>query len=698
MSAITALADDSDLPTHKHESIKVQLKWRHQFQFAGFYTALEKGYYDDVGLDVELIEGGPEINPEEVVLMGDADFGVGTPEVLLSFAAGKPIVVLGVIFQHSPYSFLVTNESGIDDINDLVGRSVMIETQASELYAYLKREKVPTEMLTILPHTQSVDDLVSGKVGAISAYSSTEPYFLEAVGVPYKVFNPRSSGIDFYGDCIFTTEHLLNENPDLVKRFYSATIKGWEYAMDHPEEAIDLILEEWPTQSSREALRFESEKMEELMHTELIPIGYMYAGRWEHIRDTYIELGMLDEAISLDGFLYDADPHPDTKGLYWLLGGTLLTAGIALVILFPIWKLNKRLRKEVVEHQRTAALLIEAKEQAEKANQAKRQFVAQVSHDLRTPLNCILGFSELMHDDEKDIERRSYLSSINSAGKGLLSLVDELLHIDRIESGRVELDSIDFIIDDVLDSLVELLSPTAESKGVELVTCVEKPFQGNMVGDAEKLRQILLNLVGNAIKFTEAGYVSIRIEQGAPGWANIRIADSGPGIPSDIIGGIFEPFVRANNIRHKDGCGLGLTIVHRLAIAMGGTITADNTDQGAVFVLSLPMAVDSPKSLSDLSPFRDFQGMEVAVALGENVRAESAIANLLSLGANVSNFSENPNALIDCQILITDKDHQGKAAIDQFLKQKKPVVLIIRNHPMMTRRFLARYILEAGCN
>lgn len=115
------------------DHVRVQLKWLHQFQFAGYYAAIEQGFYRDAGLEVELIEGSPEVDPARIVLEGGAEFGVGTPEILLSLAEGKPLVVLGVIFQHSPYGILSLQESGISSVKDLFGKRIMIEPQAAEL-------------------------------------------------------------------------------------------------------------------------------------------------------------------------------------------------------------------------------------------------------------------------------------------------------------------------------------------------------------------------------------------------------------------------------------------------------------------------------------------------------------------------------------------------------------------------------------
>ncbi|WOO41796.1 ABC transporter substrate-binding protein [Rubellicoccus peritrichatus] len=693
VSTSPGLAQVSDKNVKPLEQVKVQLKWLHQFQFAGYYAAIEQGYYKEAGLDVELLEGRPDVDPADIVLEGKADFGVGTPDLLLSHAEGDPIVVLAVIFQHSPYVFIATKESGIDDINDFAGKRIMIEPQSAELYAYLKRERIPLDSIEILPHSFSVDDLLNGTADAMSAYSTTEPFELTEAEVPYSVFSPRASGVDFYGDCLFTTHNLVEQRPELTKRFLDATLKGWSYAMENPEEVIDLILREYTQRRSRGALQFEAEKMLDLMHSKLIPVGYMYPGRWQHISDAYTDLGMLKKPVDLEAFLYDSDPKHDYTWLYWLSGTTLIIAGIAFGILLPVWRLNQKLRQEIEEHKKTEALLVKAKDEAERANLAKQEFMAQVSHDLRTPLNSILGFSEVMMDNENDIERRENLRAINASGQCLLTLVEELLDINQVESGQIELANKAFLIDDAIDPVIELMSIAAQRKNLDLVCWIESPLRGNLRGDPDRLRQMLFNLVGNAIKFTDEGSISIIATQSKPGWANIIVADTGPGIPNEILGRIFEPFVRANDFKDRQGSGLGLTIVRRFAEAMGGTIEAKNASEGANFVLSLPIAVDSINQAEDTLLKIDLKGLSISISFCSELQTTATLANLQSLGAIVSVAGDDLAKSMNCNILITDE--KDTEIVRAFEKTEKPVIYLNDIRPLATRQLLAKSILAS---
>lgn len=322
-------------PARAMESVSLQLKWSHAFQFAGYYAALEQGYYREAGLDVRLLEAGPGIDPLESVLSGQAQYGVGTSGLLLARAAGKPVVVLAVVFQHSPLVLVARQDlatPGTQGIHDLVGRRVMIEPQSDELIAYLKQEGIGLDRLVQVPHSFGPADLIAGRVDAMSAYVTNEPYYLEASGLSYQTYTPRSVGIDFYGDNLFTTEHELKTHPARVRAFREASLRGWQYAMEHPEEIANLILARYSKRHSRAFYLFEAARMAPLLRTDLIEVGYMNRGRWRHIAATYADLGLLPRNYALDGFLYEPDLRPDLTKLYIALALLAVMSAIALYI------------------------------------------------------------------------------------------------------------------------------------------------------------------------------------------------------------------------------------------------------------------------------------------------------------------------------------------------------------------------------
>ena len=284
-----------------NEKVRLQLKWQHQFQFAGYYAAKEKGYYRDAGLDVEIIPSQPGSDPVQRVLQGRAEFGVGSTELLLLREKGVPLVVLAVIFQHSPLALMTLKTDGLQSIHDLAGRRVMIEPGSSELYAYLNKEGISSDKFTLLTHDFHTEQLLSGSVYAMSSYVTDEPFAVSQAGKAYVLYSPRSAGIDFYGDNLFTTEGLLKSKPEMVKSFRKASLQGWDYAMLHQEELVQLIYSRYSQRHSLEHLRFEARQMVPLLQVLLVEIGYMNPGRWRHIVEVYAELGMMKAGFRLQG-------------------------------------------------------------------------------------------------------------------------------------------------------------------------------------------------------------------------------------------------------------------------------------------------------------------------------------------------------------------------------------------------------------
>ena len=346
-------------PSKPLKTVRLQLKWQHQFQFAGYYAAVEQGYYRQGGLEVEILETIESAKSTENVLNGSAEFGIAMSDLIVQHGNGAPVVALATIYQHSPLVFLTTKKSGIDSIHALVGKRVMLETHAEELVAYLEAEGIKPEQLEILPHTFETDQLIKGTVDAISAYATDEPYALVEQGIAYNTFSPRSVGIDFYGDTLFTTKNYLQEHPDTVKIFVDATLKGWEYALNHQEEMVDLILTKYSQRHSREHLLFEARATQRLIFPEVVEIGYMNPGRWQNIARIYADQGMLPVDFSLEGFLYEKNPKPDLTRIYLTLFVICVVLVVTVVIAARFLALNKSLNRQIIQRQEAEKMLQE---------------------------------------------------------------------------------------------------------------------------------------------------------------------------------------------------------------------------------------------------------------------------------------------------------------------------------------------------
>ncbi|MDO9141066.1 MAG: ABC transporter substrate-binding protein, partial [Methylobacter sp.] len=188
------------------EPVHLQLRWHHQFQFAGYYAALEKGYYKAAGLDVIIDEGTPDKKPVQEVLQGRAHYGVANSELLLERLRGAPLVALAAIYQHSPSVLIARKDAAIFSPDDLVGKKIMLleQTVDADFFAMFYNEGVDLSRIQVIPSSYDINDLITGKVDAFNSYLSNEPYLLKQQGIEFTVLNPRNYGADFYSDILFT--------------------------------------------------------------------------------------------------------------------------------------------------------------------------------------------------------------------------------------------------------------------------------------------------------------------------------------------------------------------------------------------------------------------------------------------------------------------------------------------------------------
>lgn len=316
------------------QKVRIQLKWTHQFQFSGFYAAIEQGFFKEAGLDVELIAGGPQIDPTTVVVSGNAEFGVGNSSLLIDFNAGRPVVAVAAILQHSPFVILARLDPAIRSVRDLEGKTLMGETHSMELLAYLKTAGVDLNRVQLLEHSGTASSLNStgaDRTDAMTAYMSTEPFEAARLNIPYQIFNPRDLNINFYGDTLFTSRQFAQNQPKTVSAMRDALIAGWQYALTHQSEMVDLIMRKYQPNMNRTSLNLEAQATYNLFQTDIVDIGYMSRERWQHIGNIYAASGLMPKDFHLNGFLFSSEDHLPTwvyRALLWgsvfiVLGGIL---------------------------------------------------------------------------------------------------------------------------------------------------------------------------------------------------------------------------------------------------------------------------------------------------------------------------------------------------------------------------------------
>lgn len=267
---------------------------------------------------------------------------------------------------------------------------------------------------------------------------------------------------------------------------------------------------------------------------------------------------------------------------------------------------------DITTSKQTTAELQQARAAAELANQAKTQFLANISHELRTPLNTILGYIQLMERDRTlNRDQRDHLHIINRSSQHLLTLINDVLEMTRIESGRLVLNETPFQLSHLLEAIYSILEPKVSAKGLQLTFELSPAIPTYIRADETKLRQVLINLVGNAVKFTERGQVQLRVGLGkrdgngaapsAPLSLTFKVADTGPGIAEDELDTLFDPFIQTETGRRtQEGTGLGLPISQRFVQFMGGAIEVESTvGQGSLFGFTIPV---SPATAADIGP------------------------------------------------------------------------------------------------
>ena len=561
----------AQLVSQSSELVKINLGWSHQFQFAGYYAALEKGYFLDEGLNVELVS---EIKEDIVggVLSGKYQYGVATGGIILEDDRYDQVSVIAAVYQQSPVALLALKSGNIRKLKDLEGKDIVGGT---EIRAMLVSAGVDLDKVNFLGRVSNFGGLIKGQVDATAFFITDQAMLIGNDSLLFQQWRPIEYGINFYGECLYTTRVEAKANPERVEKIKRAVLKGWQYTVDYPEEMVDLIISKYNPELDRDILLKESRI---IIHNLILPrfhdIGDMQLSKWSEMAKIIYDFGIVDKERDLEGFIFEPEPAlaRPLKIIIWI---SLLVIIVGLGFLLVLFLYNRQLKKAV--EVRTESL--------EKANEELDRFVYSISHDIRSPLSSVQGLINLMKIEKNDHEQ--YLGLIESSIRKLDNYTRDILDYTRNSRAKVEPRTVN--LEEIIDKCINQVKYMDDREDVAFSVNIklDRPF----TTDPWRLEVILNNLIGNAIKYgdprKEIRKVDISAEL-ANNNLSIIIRDNGIGIDQFHLDKIFNMFYRASE--DSQGSGLGLYIVRETVNLLGGDINIDSEKhKGTVVKVTVPM-------------------------------------------------------------------------------------------------------------
>ncbi|SHG96175.1 ABC-type nitrate/sulfonate/bicarbonate transport system, substrate-binding protein [Thermosyntropha lipolytica DSM 11003] len=590
------------------QKVVLQLRWQHQFQFAGYYMAQALGYYAEEGLDVEIRSAftpeGKVLNAPEEVASKRADFGIGAIDILIAEDEKTDFMVVASIFQRSPTEFFMLENTPYRSPADLAGLKIARRRDDLldiELQALLIREGIDPSVFPFCNHVGNfqVEDLVMGKFDVVPGYLGAISYYAEKKGVKLKRIKPIDYGIDFYGDTIFTRRSLALTNPELVEKFRRASIKGWEYALNHPEEVSRYIVDKYYplAEDKQEILEFnlfQAEKVKDFTLYPVVQIGNINPYRWEHMYTTLRNLNLVHDNININDFIFDYESIKEERARQRQKLVNIFTLVMVVLSLFALTvyltarrtmaELKAAFDKQLEENRQKEALIIH---QARLA--AMGEMMANIAHQWRQPLNNLgLVLTNLEDAYQNGELTPAFMAASMEKSRRLINNLSRTIEDFRDflnPRSRKEVFYVYEAVTSVLDLMEENLrfhNIKVELNRLEMVCAY---------GYANQYAQAVFNVINNSFEVLKNSLrrdkkIVLRIYR-EQGMAVLEIEDNGGGIDEEIGDKIFQIYFTTKE--KSKGTGLGLYITKTIIEQhMGGRISWHNTEEGLCMQLAVP--------------------------------------------------------------------------------------------------------------
>ncbi|MDD3025676.1 MAG: ABC transporter substrate-binding protein [Aliarcobacter skirrowii] len=592
--------------------VKLQLAWFNQFQYAGYYVAKEKGFYEEVGLDVEILPFSFDKNIVKSVNDERIEFAIGRENLILNKSNYENIVVLMALFQASPIQIIAKKSSNIKSLEDFKNRKLMITSDDSievSFKAMLTSRKIDIKNIKLISHSHNIQDLIDDKVDLMTAYSSKSPYWLNQHGIEYITFAPRDYGFDMYSDFLYTNKSMIDFKPDIALKFRNASLKGWEEAFNNIEETARLIFTKYNTQDLRlEELIFEANELKKLAYLNNNILGDIKEEKVQRIYDLYNIMGFIQKEFKVEEFIAFKNSNKLNEwfilnfGDYYNLSSLFKFLFIVSIIFFVIFyrqyllkNANKRLKSLVKLktkrlHDVNKKLANKIKKELEinlekdriLAQQQKMismgQMIENIAHQWRQPLSIISTRASTLKlkNDLNMLENKELneaLEQIVSTSNYLSQTIDDFRYFFKPQKEKAI-----FSLSLAIQKSIELTKLSLEQNDIKVIF---KEREINIYGYETELIQVFINAINNSKDaFFEKNIkdklilINLKIIKDR---VHIEFLDNALGVPEMIINKIFEPYFTTKH--QYNGTGIGLYMSSEIITKhMKGSIFMVNCD------------------------------------------------------------------------------------------------------------------------